>query len=156
MMDEMTNELGVTADIYALRERLRWGWKLFSGLLPRAASGEGTGSSTPGIHGASASEGQEWEGSSGLLLQGVEKMGDWYGGDFSGERTSRRRKGRGRQDRPDHGEGDLLFLLTQSYIFVCVDCARGPPAQVGKVRPPPPRSTGTRSGRDAQTPSDNP
>lgn len=88
MMDEMTNELVVRADIYALRERLRWGWKLFSGLLPRAASGEGTGSSTPGIDRASASEVQEWEESSGLLFQGVGKMGDWYGGNFTRERTS--------------------------------------------------------------------
>lgn len=71
----MTNELGVRADIYALRERLRWGWKLFSGLLPRAASGEGTGSSTPGIDRASASEVQEWEESSGLPFQGWGRWG---------------------------------------------------------------------------------
>ncbi|CAD7693831.1 unnamed protein product [Nyctereutes procyonoides] len=56
MMDEMTNEPGVRADMYTLRESLRWGWKLFSGLLPRAASGEGTGSSTPGLSRASASQ----------------------------------------------------------------------------------------------------
>lgn len=87
-MDEMTNEPGVGADIYALRERVRWGWKLFSGLLPRTAPREGTGSNTPGSSGASASEVQEWDESGRLLFQGVGRMGNWRGGNFTGERTS--------------------------------------------------------------------
>lgn len=89
--------------------------------------------------------------------------GERCGGNFTGERTSRPRKGRGGRTVP--AAAGATFFPTQSYIFVSAGCARGyessrsrprgPPAQVGKSARHPLLPGGS-PGRDAPAPLQHP
>lgn len=72
---------------------------------------------------------QGWEESSGLLFQGMGEMRVWYGGISPGRELPDPLKGVAGPSRQQRGRPPLL---SHSPTSLCVECARGPPAQIRK------------------------
>lgn len=111
----MISELSQGRLVRPNRERLRWGWKLFSGLLSSAATGE----RDPTRPRPTEPQAQRWRGGKeaiGVLLEGMETKRDGHDSNFTEKRTSCLGKDLG-QDRPG---GDLPFVVSRSHL-----CARG-------------------------------